>query len=614
MGENDSKTVPVFLLAVWFGIAAGLLEAFSFLIFQPLGFLTWNTSARAVNQNILWASPLMDVCVFLAIAVLLKPLMRPLGRHALGVVITVFCTAGFYAFLGVSGHLKESGALIAALGVGTVANRWVRRDPDHRLRLLRRTLLPLAGTAVVLSVGVVVAEPVVERMELARLPTPPPNAPNVLFIVLDTLRADRLGCYGYALPTTPFLDRYSRQAVLFEKAFANAPWTLPSHVSMFTGYLPSFHGATLYPYDGRFPTLGQKMSGYGYATAGIASNIWFGSRSQGFARGFIHWENGFTGLFDSAVRTSLGIRFNRYFFRWFSIPGLVEDIRAGEVNRRALRWLDSKPHRPFFLFLNYMDVHDPLAPPRNFAEKFSAHPEIISPAPRVIRKSKAGKSLMQDFPRLNEAYDASLASLDEQLEKLFDELRRRDLERNTLVIITGDHGESLGQHGYPGHWTSVYREQIQVPLLVRLPGVTPAGRRIAEVAGLENLPATIAELTALPNSPFPGVSLSRWWQGSPPEARMVVSELEREGGADLPRAWPISRGWLKSVSDDHWHFILQKLGDRELYNLDGDVKEEKNLAGLPESQARMAAMQDQLEKLLHFNFPAPAQAKVSATR
>jgi arylsulfatase A-like enzyme len=612
MNPGESKPIPVFLLAIWFGAAAGLLEALNFLIFEYLGFLSWNTGLRGVFPDILWASPLMDAIFLLALTCLVKPMMRPLGRHGLGVVITVFATVGFYAVLGVSGRLKESGALIAALGLGTVVSRWVRRDPDRKLQILRRSFRPLVATTALVCLGVVAGAPLAEKIKIALLPAPPRNAPNVLLIVLDTLRADRLGSYGYPLHTTPFLDRYSREAVLFEKAFATAPWTLPSHVSMFTGYLPSVHGATLYPYDGRFPTLGQEMAAHGYATAGIVANIWFGSRAQGFARGFIHWENGFTGIYDSAVRTSLGRRIIQHFLRWFTVPGMVDHILAGEVNRRCLNWLDSRPDRPFFLFLNYMDVHDPLFPPRNFAEKFSAQPEIISPALHVARNMRGGKAELFDFPRMNEAYDASLASLDEQLEKLFGELHRRDLERNTLVIIVSDHGESLGQHGFPRHWSSVYREQIQVPLLVRLPGVTPAGRRIAEVAGLENLPATIAELIALPDSPFPGTPLSRWWQGSAPEKRLAVSELDRYGSGDPQRNGAIAHRWLKSVTDDHWHFILQEGGKRELFNLDADPKEEKDLGGLAESQARMEEMRHQLEiKLgagpIHLSAETPRQ-------
>src|SRR5712692_33735 len=243
MNRSDSKPVPVFLLAVWFGLAAGLVEGFTYLLFEYAGLLSCETDLHAVNANILWVSPAMDLFIFLAVACLLKPLIRPLGRHALGVVVTAFSVLGFYIFLAVSGRLSEISASVLGLGLGTVANRWVTRDPASRLQLVKKTFGPLAATAVVVLVAVIGGGPVLETIELARLPAPPRNAPNVLLIVLDTLRSDRLGCYGSPLPTTPFLDQYSREAVLFEKAFANAPWTLPSHVSFFTGYLPSAHRA-----------------------------------------------------------------------------------------------------------------------------------------------------------------------------------------------------------------------------------------------------------------------------------------------------------------------------------------------------------------------------------
>jgi arylsulfatase A-like enzyme len=597
VNPGESKPVPVFLLAVWFGLATGLVEASTYLIFEATGLLSWQTNLRAVNPNIFWASTLVDLFVFLIVASFLKPFLRLLGRRALGVAITTFATLGFYAFLAVSGRITETGALICGLGLGTVVNRWVSRDADRRLQFITKTAGPLALTAAAISLGVVFGTPVVERFQMGRLPAPPRNAPNVLLIVLDTLRADRLGSYGYARPTTPFLDRFAREGVLFEKAFANAPWTLPSHVSLFTGYLPSQHGATSGRYDGRFPTLAQEFAKDGYATAGIVANDSFGSRTHGFALGFIHWENGFINLEDSAARTALGRRIRRYFFQWFKVTGYVDHLLSPEINRRCLRWLDSRPDRPFFLFLNYMDVHTPLVPPRKFAEKFSAEPDVISPSLEMgIARGEGVKT--PDFPRRNEAYDAALASMDEQLGKLFDELRRRNLDRNTLVIFVGDHGESLGEHGLDEHGNSVYREQLQVPLLVRFPGVAPAGQRVAETAGLQDIPATIAELASLPHPSFPGVSLARWWQGRAPENGMVVSELERPRIGGMPKNWPVAQGWLKSVTDNHWHFILQEHGKRELFNLDADAKEENDVGGLAESQARMEEMKRQLEKEL----------------
>jgi arylsulfatase A-like enzyme len=597
---------------VWFGLAAGMIEGFTYLLFEYAGFLSWQTELRGVDEDILWASTLLDLFVCLALACLLKTLIRPLGRHAFTVVITAMATVGFYVFLAVSGRLSEKGAFFFALGLATVVSRWFGRDTDSALRFLRKTFRPLVATSALVCLAGAMGMRLVEKIELWRLPPPPRNAPNVLLIVLDTLRADRLGCYGFTLPTTPFLDSYSRDAVLFERAFATAPWTLPSHVSFFTGYLPSAHGAIGGRYDGRFPTIAQEMARNGYATAAIVSNDSFGNRGRGFARGFIHWENGFTDIVDSAGRTALGRRFNRYFYRWFTVTGVVDHIQAPEVNRRTLRWLDSRPDRPFFLFLNYMDVHDPLVPPRKFAAKFSAQPRVISPEVTVGVVHMNDQRAKPNYPRMNEAYNASLASLDEQLGILFDGLRRRDLEKNTLVIIVSDHGESLGQHGFPGHASSVYREQIQVPLLVRFPGVTPAGVRVTSVAGLQNLPATIAEFADLPHSPFPGVSLSRWWRGTPPDDRMVVSELTPLDRVDPRKTSLSSEGWLKSLSDDHWHLILQANDNRKLFNLDSDVGEEKNLAELPESLSRVAEMKNELERLLGYHLPQEAVAKANA--
>ena len=549
----------VLIVALWFGLFGGLLEGVAHWIYQATPVLSITERLHPVDLNILWASPLIDTLLFVTIACFLLPIFFLLRKYNWQLPTIVFTALVCNALLVGTGRVRMRGAAVFAVGVGTVAGRWMRRDPSAVMAFFRRSLLPLFCVALLTCGAVRIGNSVWQKVQIARLPSAPPGAPNVLLIVLDTLRADRLSTYGYSRATTPFLDEYAHHGVLFEKAFADSSWTMPSHTSLFTGRFPFQHGVYLWPYDDRFPTLAQVLAAHGYVTAGFSSNEWPCTRASGLGVGFTDCESIFNGPLDTFLRSFYGRRFaeNANTMRGARLS-------AEDINGRFLDWLDHRPKRPFFAFLNYMEVHETYHPPIEYAARFSSDPEAVNQGGR----GRAGKTQL-----IPEAYDASLAYLDAQLQRLASELSRRELDKNLLVIITGDHGQSLGEHGLmASHGSNLHLEQIHVPLVMVWPGRIPAGLRLSDVVGLQTVPGTISDLASLNKNAFPGGSLTGCWTGGRCGDGLVLSELT------LPQN-PTHRSiWMKSLITSDRHFILERDGTVELYDWKSDPQETINLA------------------------------------
>jgi arylsulfatase A-like enzyme len=591
--STDFPISSLFLTAVWFGLMGGLIEGLTYWALQGLRLLAWPVQNTSINFNIVWASTLFDLAIFLAAACPLAPLVWLFRRQRwLPMATAIFATMAFYGVLSVPGVIREFGVLMLALGMGVVLSRRLSRCLEEGLVFMRRTMTPLVTVAILLCLGVVVGNNVWERVQVARLPAPPPSAPNILLLVADTLRADRLGSYGYNRPTTPFLDEFARSSVLFERVFADASWTMPSHASIFTGRLPYEHGATLTHYDGRFTTLAQALGTRGYVAAGFVAND-IGLDGLGLAGGFVHFENTFTSPADAFVRTAYGRKVVKYLFPHFLQGGILAK-RASEIDHRFLAWLDHRPSRPFFAYLNYMEVHDPWVPPLVYAQRFSDRPDEISPQDRLHWGRRPPVEPARADKDLNDVYDACLAALDDQLRSLFAELHQRNLDTNLIVIFTSDHGESLGEHNLVGHRHSLYLEQIRVPLMVRVPGHTPDGKRIPEIVGLDSLAATIAELAGVHQETFHGPSLVPCWSGGPCGRGIGPSELSGGHFPGIAKDWPIYQGWIRSLANSRWHLVVQQDGHIALFDWLNDPKEIRNLASTSEGEAVLPGLWDGL--------------------
>ena len=349
-----------------------------------------------------------------------------------------------------------------------------------------------------------------------RLAAPPRI--NVLFITLDTTRADHLGCYGAAAARTPALDQLAREGLLFTHACTAVSMTLPSHATMLTGLLPPEHGLrdnTHTRLAAATPTLPQVFRRRGYRTSAFLASFVL-DRRFGLDPGFE--------LYDD--RMSPPAKGDNVFNR---------QNRGDVVCDRALAWLDRNANQPFFCWVHFYDPHMPCTPPPPYDAMFQ------------------------------NPYDGAISFMDSQVRRLLDFIDRRGLRGTTLVVICGDHGEGFGEHGEEGHALLVYQETMRVPLLLRLPGKIPAGKS-DRLAKLSQVAPTILDALGWKDPAFGGASLL---------ARETPSGEESYGETLYPF---FAYRWspLASLTTKRWKYILSP--EPELYDLANDPREKQNLA------------------------------------
>ena len=415
---------------------------------------------------------------------------------------------------------------------------------------------------------------------------PPAGARNVLLVVLDTVRAQSLSLYGYQRSTTPSLDRWARDGVVFESAMSTAPWTLPSHAGMFTGrWTHEFGARKIERFEAPFPTIAEAMRDHGYATAGFVANLMYTTRATGLARGFDHYEDFTISVGNALLSTALGrtLVTGDWVRNTLQYHELVNRKVASDVSGDFLKWLDNRDDRPFFAFLNYFDAHAPYMPPRRFADLFRSGPRVPR-GPFVHHPNHAGPAdwwtLSPDQVANEQAlYDAAIASQDLEIGRLLEALDDRGILQNTAVILTSDHGELFGEHGLFNHGHNLYMPLLHVPLWIRVPGLA-VPRRVAETVSLRDIPNTVLELAGIgTESSFPGSSLARFWtpdrQRTPADKTMYLSLFPSPAG-EQPRT-PLSRGAMRSIIEDPYHYILTGKAGEELFNYRSDPLEEHNL-------------------------------------
>jgi arylsulfatase A-like enzyme len=603
--ESVYKTVAI--AALWFGMVAGLVEGAGLLLFQRINWEQWGISVH-VARPILWISPIVDVTLFLLIGLAIVLVSRPWPKlPAFRAAVFAFSALTLFDWLLIPHRLYYIACLLLPLGVGVVFSRWANSQQLVLLCFWRRTLPVLGLLLIAAVIAVQGGSRLRERRQLANLPAATPGSPNVLVILIDTLRADHVSSYGYSRATTPNIDRLAREGVLFENAVSTSSWSFPPHVSLLTGEYPHEHSLGRIPPMSAFgsssdlipiPMIGEELERRGYRTGAFSSNRIFFDENLGFGRGFVHFEDCFFSVTDMALRTVLGRELGRWlllrnrFVRALNRIGVKNWIdpdaenqvvswgdhlwkahparkRAEQANREVLNWIDGGPSsHPFFIFVNYFDVH-----------AFYGGPA-----------SRSKPSWEQD--RDVDQYDNGVHYVDECIAQLLEELGKRNLTQNTLVVITSDHGELLGEHGLAEHGQYLYWNLIHVPLILWQPEQIPAGSRVPGIVSISRLPATLSSwLPGERDFSFPGASLATLW-GEP--TRVTPSD-----GA-LAEFYARKSGDVKSTIAGCWHFIThKKLGD-ELYDWRKDAEETKNLIGTPEGKAVAAALKGQLLNLLSF--------------
>lgn len=570
------------LLAVCIGSTTGAVEVLHSAVLK-YGFGT----ILKQPVHLVWMAPLSYTVLFALAGSVLAAVARAWPR-----VITLpsaaFVLLAPAAWSQLLLHPRLAGWAVALLCLGAAGQgaRWLA----HRQACGRTLGRGFGGLGSLVVVAGLVATWIGSRGDGASNPAPPRlEAPNVLLVVLDTVRADHLSLYGYDRITTPHVEALAEEAIAFDWAISTAPWTLPSHASMFTGrYHHQVNADWITPLDDTHPTLAEVLSAAGYATGGFVGNLVYCLREHGIARGFETYEDIQVNLDTLVLSTSIG----RYAASQVLGAGVGElaTNNAETVTDLFLDWLPDRGERPFFAFLNYIDAHALYLAPERFRAKFG------DPGPNVRQWYDRTDWNEVELQQFRNAYDSCIAYIDEQLGRVFTRLREANVLDDTIVIVTSDHGEHFGEHGLTDHGNSLYRELLHVPLIIRMPGGHDEQTRLDDFVSLRDLPRTILDATgADPTGRIPGQSLARLWSEGPPDDTLLLSEVSR--GINTPAHEPRSKGDMKSLFRQHMHYIRN--GDRndELYDLNADPREETNLFRDPAAAAHRAEFERILQTI-----------------
>lgn len=397
--------------------------------------------------------------------------------------------------------------------------------------------------------------------------------PNFVLISLDTLRPDTLGCYGNAKALTPTLDAVCKDGTVFDRAVANAPWTLPSHVSLLTGRYPRNHGVKnvgkQVPDD--VPMLQEILAEAGYATAAIIGSPKLGPR-YGLDRGF-----------QQGVEHPPG-------------AGRAAPLQV----EQAIRWMSAQQRegRPFFLFLHNFDAHTDYDPADTTRER------LVSPyrgdqrgagAQLLALREANGHLAPPDIQFLRQLYDAGVHDLDADLAALFAFLSDPAVADHTVVFITSDHGEEFYEHGSVLHGVTMHRETLQVPMIAWGRGI-PAGQRVSELVQLSDLLPTVLDLSGLPAAPrVDGTSVAPAFAGERLPRRYAFAEADWRGE---------TLDTFRMVRDEGSKLIFNRVtGEVSLFDLESDPEERNDIAA--DAPERVARMMEPLRRYLSNERVAP---------
>jgi arylsulfatase len=393
------------------------------------------------------------------------------------------------------------------------------------------------------------------------------KGPNVIILLVDTLRPDHLGCYGYKRNTSPEIDRLAREGVLFKNAYATSSWTLPSTASALTSLYPSEHGAVSLPngISQMAVTLAERLQRAGYDTGAFSANYCLVTAERGFDRGFSHFEllvkRGSTVSADVLNRTR-------------ELPekyGTVVTADAEELNLAALRWLDGREDesQPVFIYLHYMDPHNPYGPPPPFDTVFDPHYTGTVNGQSIFDAIHKGafEPTERDKEHVIALYDGEIAYTDRQIADFLEELDKRELLQDALVVITADHGEELFERGSIGHGPTLYEEVIRVPLIVWQKTFERPGATVDSYVTLLDIVPTVLSVS--------GIQSRGTLRGRPllPPAEEVGSDtVWAEVDEDT-----LYSAHKRALIRENWKIIVSEKG-RELYDLSTDPHEANDLS------------------------------------
>lgn len=614
------------LIAGWIGLLTALTE---------IGLLSYRRYVAGrmifVGPHYFWTILVVDILTALLIAGSLIAGARLLRREiAPSTIVTATSLLGFLLILEYFEQVHLVARLLLAAGLAVQLGRlhaarprilgglvesvlgWstlLRSTDDDKLpALTRRDLLISTGATVILvGTGGATASRLITGGTRARAAARP-GRPNVLFIVLDTARARSFSLYGRARRTSPMLDRLAEESIVYRAAIAPAPWTLPSHASMFTGRAPG-ELSTSYanPLDGRFPTLAERLGEAGYQCAGFVANLIYCAREFGLARGFDHYEDYPLTAGQMLLDSALG-RAYQDASRLRQVLGqheLLNRIGAAEITDSFLAWHRQRGDRPYFAFLNYYDPHAPYLPPDDFAFRFADA--------RPSRQLQTGAGYTADeVASLLAAYEAAIAYTDYELGRLLRSLAESGELEQTLVVIVGDHGEEFAEHGVMGHGHSLYLPTVRVPLVVRLPGGRLGGTTVDTIVSTTDLATTVLEVVDGGGAELPGTSLipDGTRNGAPALApRSVTTEVEQWQG---PGNYPSAVGDMRAIFYQRMNYIVNLgSGQEELYDLREDWEQQVDLVRSASARVPLRELRDRLEAAFDRHAVLPPSSRAS---
>ncbi|MGD2121187.1 MAG: sulfatase [Gemmatimonadota bacterium] len=566
-----------------------------------------------LSRDFLWMTPLGDVIIFLlaALAILAAGRIWPSATHR-PLVMSLFAGMTTMAVALCAERLYAVAVLLLAVGVGVQVGRRTR-GPIRNRRILGASTAVALILVVVLAGRVELRDRSIHQYWLSRLPSPKGEAPNVVLLILDTVRGASLDFLpdlrqqSAVKPVrTPALEALARESVIFTRAIAPSPWTLPSHGSMFTGhwanrlsgaYGPGTEGSR--GLDLGMTTLAQVLRDDGYLTAGFVGNLLYAFSDTGLGLGFLTYEDYEKAPAQIFLSTSMGRRLART--DWLrGALGHHEVLNrkgARTVMDQFLDWQEGNHDRPFFAFLNLFDAHEPYFPPdsvKNTMPSGSRWDDFTHYVGVVVGAS-AVRTDKWDMDRAERGahaagYNATITRMDSEIQRMLEEMARRGVLENTVLIVAGDHGEQLGEHGLYGHSNSLYLPALHVPLMVYDGRKNGEQRVVRSVVSLRDMAATILDLAGVDAAPagIEGSSLARYWtqpngelvDSSGPASETAFSVLYR---GSMTEAWyPVERGpAMYSLVDSVYHYILNGDGTEELFDLRSDPGEVSNLAGEP---------------------------------
>jgi arylsulfatase A-like enzyme len=441
---------------------------------------------------------------------------------------------------------------------------------------------------------------------------PTESQPNVLFIVLDTARA-RTVFSGLDRDLMPTVSRLAAEGTTFTDATTTGPWTLPSHASMFTGQYTSEHGshAGNRSFDPAGVPLSTRLSGAGYRTAGISGNVWI-SPEFGFDAGFDQFSMKWDLFWDAPDLSSVISGRNTVSdesslldaFRGHTPVELLKggvtagyakylagrhDDGARNATTRTVNWLEehASDEQPFFYFLNYIEPHLPYEPPESFQDEYlpaGVSPEDVNQDPWAY---VAGDVEMdeRDFEVLQGLYEAELAYVDTQIERLYEALDEAGVLDETAIVLVGDHGENIGDHDLMDHQYCLYETLVNVPLVIRYPEAFPAGERVSGPVELRDLYPTIQDFADESAETMDATSEHslRPRDGDVPTREYALSEylvpqpsmdsLRESVDSFDPAATKYDRA-LRSIRSERWKLVEASDDTVELYDLRDDPHEQ----------------------------------------